>query len=391
MVAKMRPTSPRGSMPRPISHLSLRLPNAPKAATSLPMTATTRRIVASFSTGTEKKAPTSASMPICRKNTGMNRCPTGASSRLMRGAALTRLRAIPATKAPTIGANWAASARRAKPKAKAKAMATSVPVVRGEALDEVEQRPRQLQAGQPAEDQEGHGDADDPHHRQERDRALGHETDNHRQHDEAHDVVGHRGAEHQSGLGGGEGSQVPEHPRRDADARRRQRRGHEELRVEVVGDRTHGEETQDHRGDHTDDGHLKGGPTDLAQLGQVHLHADLEQEEDDPHLAEGHQHLVAVADEAEHGRADDDAGHDLADHGRDADALGDLRRRFGRDEHDQDVGEELSEVHGSWCAGFLLHASDGATYEGGKTDECHVRERPSARALHTRVANLTSF
>ena len=50
------------------------------------------------------------------------------------------------------------------------------------------------------------------------------------------------------------------------------------------------------------------------------------------------QDLVALADQVEHRRADEDAGDDLADDGRDADALGDLRGHLGGDEDDQDVG-----------------------------------------------------
>ena len=84
---------------------------------------------------------------------------------------------------------------------------------------------------------------------------------------------------------------------------------------------------------------------DLAQLAEVHLHADLEQQEDDADLAERAEHLVVAADQVEHRRADEDAGDDLADDGRDADALGDLGRQLGGDEDDQDVAEDLGDVH----------------------------------------------
>ena len=57
----------------------------------------------------------STAIPIWRKNTGMNRWPTGASSRWIRSFTSLRDRARPATNAPTIGASLAASASSANP------------------------------------------------------------------------------------------------------------------------------------------------------------------------------------------------------------------------------------------------------------------------------------
>ena len=73
---------------------------------------------------------------------------------------------------------------------------------------------------------------------------------------------------------------------------------------------------------------------------EVHLQADLEQQQDHADLAERAQHLVALADQVEQRRPDEDAGDDLADDRGDADALGDLGRQLGGDEHDQDVAED---------------------------------------------------
>ena len=70
---------------------------------------------------------TSTSMPIPRKNTGMKRWPTGASSRWMRSARRLPESARPATNAPTIGASFAASASSANASVNASASATSVP------------------------------------------------------------------------------------------------------------------------------------------------------------------------------------------------------------------------------------------------------------------------
>ena len=104
-------------------------------------------------------------------------------------------------------------------------------------------------------------------------------------------------------------------------------------------------EAEHHRRDHADGGDLQRRAADLAELPQVHLEADVEQEEDHPDLAEGAEDLVALADGVEHRRADEDAGDDLADDGGDAEALGDLGGHLGGDEDDQDVAEDLGGVH----------------------------------------------
>ena len=87
-------------------------------------------------------------------------------------------------------------------------------------------------------------------------------------------------------------------------------------------------------------------PTAL-ELRQIHLEPDLEQQQDDADLAERAQRLVGRADEAEHRRADHDAGEDLADDRGHTDALGAFRRELRRDEHDEDVEEDGADVHGS--------------------------------------------
>ena len=56
--------------------------------------------------------------------------------------------------------------------------------------------------------------------------------------------------------------------------------------------------------------------------------------------------LAAELDEPEHRGADDDAGHDLAEHGGHADALGALGGQLGRGDDDQQVEEEARQVDG---------------------------------------------
>ena len=84
MLAKINPTSPRGIMPSPISSLSVRVPNAPNAAATLPRMPITVSTAASPSTLGFIIAPMSALMPICTKNTGIKMLPMAPKSRVIR-------------------------------------------------------------------------------------------------------------------------------------------------------------------------------------------------------------------------------------------------------------------------------------------------------------------
>ena len=84
IVAKIRPTSPRGIMPIPMSSLSVFVPRAPTAANTLPRIAITVRIPATIKTCAEKNFVTSVSIPICMKNTGMKMLPRTEKSRATR-------------------------------------------------------------------------------------------------------------------------------------------------------------------------------------------------------------------------------------------------------------------------------------------------------------------
>ena len=206
IVAKISPTSPRGSMPRPMSTLSPGLPIGAKSGeTSLPTTATARRSAASRNTLGVANALTSVSMPIWRKNTGMNRCPTGANSRRMRSAAGCGSGQVRRRTRPTIGASWAESASWAKARVKASASATTVPVDREYRSTPTNSggvsvsRPRSRRRGSPLRPRRSR-------HTQRRDGAVGHDPDDDGQDDEADDVVGDGGAEDDAGLGRGEGA-----------------------------------------------------------------------------------------------------------------------------------------------------------------------------------------
>ena len=96
------------------------------------------------------------------------------------------------------------------------------------------------------------------------------------------------------------------------------------------------------------------------ELGEVHLHADLDEQQQHAELgehAEADAALAAQLDEPEHGRADDDAGDDLAEHGRDADPLGALRGELGRDDDDEQVEQQSRQVDGLHGRRSLSRAS----------------------------------
>src|SRR6266487_3502186 len=114
-------------MPKPTMRRSMPVPAAARPARTLPTAATASKSPARASTRGRSSAAGSASMPICRKNTGTNTCAIGA--RLVPIEARVRVRAstTPATNAPTIGASCTTSARRAKARVKASARPIKVP------------------------------------------------------------------------------------------------------------------------------------------------------------------------------------------------------------------------------------------------------------------------
>ena len=137
------------------------------------------------------------------------------------------------------------------------------------------------------------------------------------QDDQSDHVVGDGGAEDDARLGRRQGTEITEDPGRDADARGRQGGTEEDRRFErparapsaaVVAE-------YERHGD-ADDGDDQRRPPDPPELGQVHLHAHLHQEEEHAdlgHHADAHGAIgAAQVDQPEHGWADHDAGGDLA-------------------------------------------------------------------------------
>ena len=381
MVAKINPTSPRGIIPSPMRSLSPGAPSAPTEASILPMMATTNSPPAIPSTSGLMKVSTRALIPISRKNTGMNKCPTGASSRWIRSDAVLPESARPATKAPTIGASCAASASSAKPSVNAKRDRDESSRRLRMAVEELEHPRGELRAHDGRDNEEADRHQQDERDVDDRHRPFGDEAYHHGEDHEPQDVVGHRGTQHGAGLHGREGAQVAEDTRGDAHAGGRERSADEQRLVAAVPERRcHGVATG-HGDDHTDarDRHRRA--ADRAEVGDVHLHADAEKQQDHPELTEHAQRLVGPH-QCQDRRTDDDTGHDLTDDRRDVDALGELRRDLGRDEHDQDVQQDRADVH-QLSAGSARAISATATAAGH-------RERAATSWSGALVASLCS-
>ena len=345
-VAKIKPTSPRGIMPIPMSRRSPGAPIRPTTEHSLPMMAMTSSTAAIPNTAGRTNCATSASMPICRKKTGTSRWVIGVSSVRTRPAAGLRASAIPATNAPTIGASLAACASSETARVKASAI---VDERSGRAA--VAPYPREglrhdAYAHERRDDDETHCDHDDPRDAQNGNRTLGDDAADDGEDHEPEDVVGHGGAEHRLGFHGGQGAQVAEDPRRDADTRRGERGADEHCLLARHAEREPRPGARDHWDRDTGERDEDRRPPHAAQLGDVHLEADFEQQEDHAELGERLQRL-AVVHPAEHRRPHDHARGDLADDGRDVDAVGQLGRHLRREQHDENVEENPVDVHGA--------------------------------------------
>ena len=215
------------------------------------------------------------------------------------------------------------------------------------AVHEVECLRHREHADEAGDEQEGHRQPQGLGHQAHAHVASGDHLGDDGEDDEAEHIIGHGCAQHDACLDGGEGAQVAEHTGRDAHAGGGERGAEEHSGLGRLA------EGQAHQGAHgegcgnTDDGHHEGGAADLAEFGQVHLHAHSEQQKEHTDLGQHTDRHAAVAgevDEAEHRRADDHPGGDLAEHTRDTQALGEFAHHLGSDEHDQQVGEQTGEV-----------------------------------------------
>ena len=107
---------------------------------------------------------------------------------------------------------------------------------------------------------------------------------------------------------------------------------------------------EQHRGQDADRRHPQRVAADPRELAQVHLHPDLEQQEDRADLSERREEVVP-ADQPEQRGPDGDPQHDLEQHGCLAAPLGDLGGHPRRDEDDQQVHEDGLCAHDTPLAG----------------------------------------
>ena len=98
------------------------------------------------------------------------------------------------------------------------------------------------------------------------------------------------------------------------------------------------DEPADQEGDRdTDRGHRHRRPADAPQFGEVHLHADLHEQQQHAKLGDCRHGLAVGRNPPEERRADDDADGDLADHGRHPDPLAQLGGELRGDQDHRDV------------------------------------------------------
>ena len=221
--------------------------------------------------------------------------------------------------------------------------------------DEGRRRPRPP-VDRPEDDRDGHdprrrGDheeadrpADRAEDRQGVDVVARHDLDDHGEDQQAEDVVGDRRAEDDPRLGGRQGAQVTEHPRRDPDAGCRERRADEQGGVAGLAE-TEGDTAAEHeRHGNADHGDGHRGATDATQFREVHLHPDLHEEQQDAEFGKGDDRFAVGRDPAEHGRPDQDADDDLADDSRNVDPLAQFGGELGGDQDHRQVEQHRPSV-----------------------------------------------
>ena len=139
--------------------------------------------------------------------------------------------------------------------------------------------------------------------------------------------------------------EVEEGRRGDPGAGRRQRGAEEDAGLGALAERQpepdSGEEGEDDAG--AADGDRD--PADRPHLREPRLQADPEEQEDDAELGEDPQHLADL-DQAEHRGTDQNPAEDLADDRRLADPLEDLVAELGREQDQEEVGEDPGGVAG---------------------------------------------
>ncbi len=229
--------------------------------------------------------------------------------------------------------------------------------------DECNDRERGAGPGDAVDDGEEPRDgdeSDEPREREETDRptqrradgaqahaVARHDLDDDREDDEADHVVGDCGAEDDTSLGRRQRPQIAEHAGGDPDARRGEGRAEEDGDVGRLPEGAGDAGAQGERGRHADDGHEDGRTPDPTELGEVHLHADMDQQQEHAQFGDHREADAAVArhvDEPEHRRADEDPRDDLAEHSRHADAFRQFGSQLRCGDDDQEVEQQSRQI-----------------------------------------------
>ena len=132
---------------------------------------------------------------------------------------------------------------------------------------------------------------------------------------------------------------------------------------------------EEERHDDADDGDGHRRAADPTQLGEIHLHPDLHEEEEHADLGEGHDRLAVGGDPAEQGRPDQDADDDLADDGRNADPLAELGGELGGDQDHCQVEQHRPSVGSTSAVGPAPRGGDTERSRAGNTAETRRRRR----------------
>ena len=220
---------------------------------------------------------------------------------------------------------------------------------RGELPDDAEHPRDHKHADDAGAHQEQHRKPQRFRHGSDADIAAGDHLHDDGEDDQAQHVIGDGGPEHDPGLDRGECAEVSEHSCRDAHAGRGERGAEEHCSVAAHPERRRGHGSGGEWNHHTHHGNGDRRRAHLAELAEVHLHADRQQQQQHADLGEQrHRHaaLVSQIDEPEDRWSDQDTCGDLPEHGWDAQSFGRLGRDLGGNEDDQQIEEQTCEVDG---------------------------------------------
>ena len=157
------------------------------------------------------------------------------------------------------------------------------------AMHRIEDLRHEREADDAGHDQEPNGQAEGGADRRDVDRTTRDDLDDHSENDEAQDVVGDRGTQHDASFGRGECSQVAEHTGGDADAGGGERGADEDRGVRAQAEQQPDAHTTRERCADTNHRDQQRCLAHLAELGEVHLHAHLQQQQQHTDLGEDGQ------------------------------------------------------------------------------------------------------